>query len=294
MTVEARIEHFLCSNSGIGYTDSELQSHLGIKNHAQVNVACRALVAKGVIARHKVAGSPNRNYCMSGHAARAGSQTGPLTPSSPQPQTPGSGFTLALDATERLRQVLDVAWQILFDRIANGLQEINKEASLQMHLGIVTQSVGGLFTTAQGERFQTLLEVDGGGPKKSIDLTCSLGDSKAAVELKCFRKKSNRAADTDMYDVLKDVERLESYVGFNTRRLICLTDNSYYANGKHEGLVASVSLRNGTKYSANFTVNPAWAGRWKDKKRDKPIHLIHGVECSWVEMNGWFYLMVDV
>ena len=41
--------------------------------------------------------------------------------------------------------------------------------------------------------------------KKSIDIVCILGEMKAAIELKCFMKASNRAKDLDCYDVLLDI-----------------------------------------------------------------------------------------
>jgi len=53
------------------------------------------------------------------------------------------------------------------------------------------------------------------------------------MELKCFRKFSNRAQDLDMYDVWVDITRLNGLDDFQVKRFICLTDHDKYPNGKH-------------------------------------------------------------
>ena len=126
----------------------------------------------------------------------------------------------------------------------------------------------------------------------NIDITCQMGDVTAAIELKCFMKSSNRAKDLDMYDALRDIERLESFENFDIKTFICLTDNKYYSEYAPKGMASSVSLKHGTMYLANNPIIPLWTGKWK-VKRDTPILLQKELICNWFNSNGWYYLKID-
>ena len=115
------------------------------------------------------------------------------------------------------------------------------------------------------------IELESKYDRSNIDIVCSYGDVKAAVELKCFKKSSNRATDLDMYDVFKDIYRLQSFEGFQVKKFICLTDNLYYVTGKHTGHAGSVSIRNGVQHRAGYSVIPSWIGLWKNRSRDKEL-----------------------
>lgn len=193
---------------------------------------------------------------------------------------------------DRLGLVLDFSWQILFERICSGRIEINKESSLQLHYSVVLHGVGESLCIHPDEDFRIELESAHGG--KNIDITCSLGGISAAVELKCFRKRSNRAKDTDMYDVLLDLERLHSLPDLNLKRFFCLTDNEYYPNGPHNGLAGSVSIRQGVTYAKQVPITPSWAGRWKDSGRDRGIILQSDVCFDWTGKSGWHFLKIDL
>lgn len=125
------------------------------------------------------------------------------------------------------------SWDILCQRIATDRVVINKEASLQPQYASLLQSQGEILCIGPTETFSIKLESECEG--KSIDITCALGGVCGAVELKCFRTRSNRAADIDMYGVLRDLNRLLSFSEFTVRRFICLTDNPYYCNAAHTG-----------------------------------------------------------
>jgi hypothetical protein len=189
---------------------------------------------------------------------------------------------------QRLRRALDIAWGILSQRIATGRVRINKEASLQLHYSSILLACGELLCTDPGETFS--IELESALERRSIDITCSLDDLRAAIELKCFRKQSNRAVDTDMYDVLLDIQRLLSYPDFAVRKFICLTDNPYYVHGAHSGYAGSVTIRDGTVYPAGTTLTPSWAGKWKDQKRNAPITLSKTVNIEWTRDRDWYAL----
>jgi hypothetical protein len=190
---------------------------------------------------------------------------------------------------QRLRRALDTAWDILSQRIATGRVRINKEASLQLHYSSILLSYGELLCTDPDETFS--IELESALERRSIDITCSFNDLWAAVELKCFRKHSNRPVDSDMYDVLLDIQRLLSYPGFSVRKFICLTDNPNYVSGAHSGHAGSVTIKDGTTYLAGTTITPSWAGNaWKNKTRDAPITLSKDVKIEWTRDRDWYAL----
>lgn len=195
----------------------------------------------------------------------------------------------------RLRWVLVTAWDICLRRIATGRITINKESSLQLHLAYILTQLGELACIGPDDEFKIELETNHQG--KNIDIWCALGpkgECQAAIELKCFRKRSNRATDTDMYDVLKDISRLESYSHVQLRRFICLTDNTYYTNSSHRGHAGSVSIGDNKVYPKDIPIVPSWIGKWKDSKRDSEIRLNADLCISWKKIDNWHYLYIEV
>lgn len=198
---------------------------------------------------------------------------------------------ISSDQHTRLNHVLEMAWEILFEQIVSGKLSINKESSLQLHLSKLIFELGNIYCILPKEHFE--IEMETNYENKSIDIVCSLGKIKAAVELKCFMKASNRAKELDCYDALKDIERLENYKGFQIRKFICLTDNKYYSERAQTGHGKSVSLKQGTVYPANKEIIPGWADKWK-VNRDRPIIFKSEIKCDWVSKTGWHYLKTNI
>lgn len=192
----------------------------------------------------------------------------------------------------RMRWVLATAWEICLQRISSGRISINKESSLQLHYAYILTQLGELACVGPDDAFKIELETNHEG--KNIDIWCALLGCEAAIELKCFRKTSNRATDIDMYDVLKDISRLESYSHVHLRRFICLTDNAYYTNSVHRGHAGSVSIGNGKRYLKGVPIAPSWVGKWKNSTRDSEITLKTDLEFSWQSLGKWHYLFLEV
>jgi hypothetical protein len=191
----------------------------------------------------------------------------------------------------RLNACLEIAWDLMFERILSGMQMINKESSLQLHFSKIIFELGNLYCILPGEHFE--IEMETNYENKNIDIVCHLGKVKAAIELKCFMTASNRAKDLDMYDALKDIERLESYAGFEIKKFICLTDNKYYPYTIQKGHASTVTLKHETVYTAEKEIVPGWANKWK-VKRDKSIKFKNDVICNWCSKDKWHYLKIDV
>ena len=198
---------------------------------------------------------------------------------------------IPIDQLSRLNIVIDTAWEILFEKIVSGKLRINKESSLQLHLSKLIFELGNIYSILPNENFE--IEMETNYENKNIDIVCQLGSIKAAIELKCFIKSSNRATDLDCYDALIDIERLENFSNFQIKKFICLTDNKYYPEKTQTGHGKSVTLKNGTVYPPEIQILPSWAGKWK-VKRDKPILFKNEVKCSWVSKNEWHFWKVNV
>jgi hypothetical protein len=193
---------------------------------------------------------------------------------------------------ERLNYIIDFAWEVLFERITSGRIKINKESSMQLHYSTILHSLGELLCIYPGETFS--LELESAYGKQNIDIICSLDGVTAAVELKCFRKSSNRAQDLDMYDVWVDIDRLSHFENFDVKRFICLTDHPRYPNGKHNGYSETFSIAQGVSYKMGDILQPKWVGKWKDKSRDNSIIVPRDIDVNWTSKDNWFYFIQEI
>lgn len=196
-----------------------------------------------------------------------------------------------INPEQRLARIIDLAWEIMFENVVSGRIVINKESSLQLHFSKIIFELGTIYNILPNEKFG--IEMESNYEKKSIDIVCGFDNIKAAIELKCFMKSSNRAKDIDCYDALIDIERLQDFSTFQIKRFICLTDNKYYSENEPTGKGKSVSLKNKTIYKANIQIIPGWANEWKIK-RDKPIVLKGDIQCNWINKDKWYYLKLDL
>ena len=201
---------------------------------------------------------------------------------------------IELEKGKRLNQIIEMSWEIIFNKILSKKLIINKESSLQLHLSKTIFDLGNIYCLNPNEIFE--IEMETKYENKNIDIVCVLKDDreeiKSAIEIKCFMKSSNRAKDIDCYDALIDIERLQNFDGFDLRKFICLTDNKYYAETIQTGKAKTVSIMNGTEYKANTEIIPGWANQWKIK-RDKSIVFNKDIKFQWKNENNWYFLLMD-
>jgi hypothetical protein len=200
--------------------------------------------------------------------------------------------TLPISPEKRLDYLIKASWDIFFERVLNNKIIVNKESSMQLHFSVILHTLGELLCLSPDERFD--IELESNYKKKNIDITCSLNGVKAAIELKCFRKKSNRATDLDMYAVLKDMQRLLSYDDFKIRKFYCLTDNKGYAYNNHKGHAACVSISDGHIYKKDIPIEPSWKDKWKIKSHNSDIIFTRDILLKWESKNDWHFLYVDL
>ncbi|GMX60107.1 hypothetical protein Elgi_68740 [Paenibacillus elgii] len=201
-------------------------------------------------------------------------------------------LNVPINYNDRLNYVLDLAWSIFIKRLSLGRIKVNKESSMQLHYASLINSLGELLCLDKDDVFT--IELEHSYQSKNVDIVCYYNDIKAAIELKCFKKSSNRATDTDMYDVLKDIERLFGFDDFEVKRFLCLTDNPYYMNGQHSGHADFVSISHGTLYINENPIIPSWVGKWKDKSRDRTLYFKKDVGFEWFQEKEWYYLNMSL
>jgi len=145
-----------------------------------------------------------------------------------------------------LEEIISLGFQILQNKISGGLIDFNNEASIQMQLGIILNTIGKLFESKQNDTFNIELEsnffinsnfVKSGSNKAKIDIAMCFGNkdtfSTAAIELKYLKKSSFREPN-NRYDVICDISNLEKYKEeyFDIGYLLVLTDHEHYVNQK--------------------------------------------------------------
>ncbi|BBI34941.1 hypothetical protein [Cohnella abietis] len=197
-------------------------------------------------------------------------------------------INVPIDPKERLNYLLDLAWSIFINRLALGRINVNKESSMQLHYASFIHNLGELMCLDKSDVFK--IELEHSYENKNVDIVCYYNDFKAAIELKCFRKSSNRATDNDMYDVLKDIEKLMNFNNFAVKRFVCLTDNPYYINVQHSGQAEIVSTSQGTLYYHDVPIVPTWVEKRQEKSRDRTLQFKHDVGFEWLKEKNWYYL----
>ena len=144
---------------------------------------------------------------------------------------------------ERLKEIVQISYNLLCNKIADGNICVHNEASLQMHLGVILKQVGHLYEFSKSDRFsvelETWREIEGTFKSKKGRARCDIqlkmanehGSHEVAIELKYFRRHINETITDNRFSVLLDLENLEQYQ-VNNPDLLCFeivyTDNENY------------------------------------------------------------------
>ena len=145
---------------------------------------------------------------------------------------------------DRLKQIIDISYKLLCNKIVSGGIRIDNEASLQMQLGVILKQIGQLYEFGNNDHFTVELETwqdisstsksNKGRARCDISLRfISNSEAKeAAIELKYFKHSTNEAVTDNRFSLLLDLENLEQYKANNPDLLcyeIVYTDNENYA-----------------------------------------------------------------
>ena len=157
-------------------------------------------------------------------------------------QTPN--YLSILSIEDRLKQIIDISYKLLCNKIVSGGIRIDNEASLQMQLGVILKQIGQLYEFSNNDHFTVELETwqDISSTSKSnkgrarcdifLKFISESEAKEAAIELKYFKHSANEAVTDNRFSLLLDLENLEQYKTNNPNLLcyeIVYTDNENYA-----------------------------------------------------------------
>ena len=145
---------------------------------------------------------------------------------------------------ERLREVVNISYTLLCNKIVGQDITIHNEASMQLHLSVIIKQIGILYEVSQSERFSIELESweeiestqKSSNGKARCDIKVKLYDQNtkksctAFIELKYFKKSNNEAVTDNKFFLYCDIENLERYKqkDNNICYEILFTDNTNY------------------------------------------------------------------
>lgn len=192
---------------------------------------------------------------------------------------------------ENLLNIIKVGCNSLVNKVAGGSIDFNNEASMQLQLGSLFESMGRLYEYKPRDKFHIELEsyadlpsisIKSGSKVALIDVSMCLGDNHnfatAAIELKFFKKKNQREPN-NRYDVFADLHNLETYRknGYDICVFLVLTDHKHYV--EHDGYsknTADFDFRNGTTYNKGTTLTYR-----TNKPYGEPITLQQDLSFIW-------------
>ena len=133
-------------------------------------------------------------------------------------QTPN--FLSILSIEDRLKQIIDISYKLLCNKIVSGGIRIDNEASLQMQLGVILKQIGQLYEFSNNDHFTVELETwqDISSTSKSnkgrarcdifLKFISESEAKEAAIELKYFKHSTNEAVTDNRFSLLLDLENL--------------------------------------------------------------------------------------
>lgn len=155
--------------------------------------------------------------------------------------------TQLMSAKERLKEIVAISSKIFQAKIVNeNIGNIENEASMQLQLGIILQSVGRLYEWSPKDRFlilfEKVLEIPPTRKSSNGKARCDIymemhvdGEEKpfrVGIELKYLPKNKDEATTDNRLAILADIDNLEAYQDKNYTDLgysFVYTTNENYA-----------------------------------------------------------------
>jgi hypothetical protein len=199
---------------------------------------------------------------------------------------------------DRLKEIIALSFESLYEKINGGLVVVENEASLQLQLSSILKTLGELFVYRRDEIFSIELEkpvilTEGvfnksNSSKARIDIFISIENitteekHNCAIELKFF-KKANHREPNNRYDVFKDVQNLENYGEFTDYGvLLVATDHEHYVSQEsYSEDTSDFDFRNGSKYKAGEILEYKTKVPYGD-----PIALKGSYQFKWLDTKG--------
>lgn len=207
----------------------------------------------------------------------------------------------------RLKEIIDLSFKSVFEKINGGIITVDNEASLQLHLSSIIKNIGDLYIYKKEEIFSIELEksvvlstgtfVKSNSSKAKIDIFLSIENvltkelHNCAIELKFFKKVNHREPN-NRYDVFKDISNLESYGEFCTNGvLLVATDHEHYiSQTNYSDDTGDFDFRDGSKYLPGTQLTYKTPKPYGD-----PILLSGKYDFSWSKAaKGISFMILDI
>lgn len=167
----------------------------------------------------------------------------------------------------RLKEIIDISYQVFCHKIVEGQITIDNEASLQLQLGVIMKTIGLVYEFSPNDTFTINLEYVikdeniltwKSQQKARIDIFLRLSDGinscSAAIELKYFPKTEGETVTDNRFAILADIENLEAYINLGIADMgffILFTTNKNYTTDTR----SMVKIGNETPISGTIRSN---------------------------------------
>ena len=205
---------------------------------------------------------------------------------------------------ELTEEIIETAYKLLIHKLAYGGLTARNESAFQFEFGSILKTLGQLYEFRLVDKFHLEFEtyiplnetsVKSKSDRARIDLLIKYQDNdsltKAAIELKFFKKKNHREPN-NRYDVFKDISNLELYKsnGIDLCYFILATDHTHYCYQDNYSIdTADFDFRHKQKYTA---------GKILQYKTEKPygkdIALRQNYTFIWDKINELYFLKLKI
>lgn len=197
----------------------------------------------------------------------------------------------------RLKEIVELAYNLLGKKILNGNINVFNEAALQLHFGMILKTLGQLYEYSLDERIIVSLETPkevtttkSPNGKARCDIEMSVRNVKsnmectAYIELKYLKKSPTAAVTDERFSVWADVENLEAYIdnSNNIGFAIVLTDEVNHTKDKANNKFCIGSGASMKKGSHHYT-------------KDREVSIKNTYPLQWDEPGENVYLLkIDI
>ena len=209
--------------------------------------------------------------------------------------------------TEQIKlteEIVETAYRLLINKLANGGIQAKNESSFQLELGYILKTLGQLYEFRVVDKFHLEFEtyiqlnelsIKSKTERARIDLLIHYKDdkttTKAAIELKFFKKENHREPN-NRYDVFKDLSNIELYKenGIDLCYFILSTDHSHYVTQENYSAdTRDFDFRDGKEYKSGTVL------QYRTEKPYGPdLKLNKDYKFTWDKVNELYFLKIKM
>jgi hypothetical protein len=202
---------------------------------------------------------------------------------------------IPFDYTNRVNEVMRLAWRIFISQFVNKRHSILTEAPFQHHFAQIIRQIGNLYCLSREDLFLVDLETqckDIKGKTKYFDITCEyVNNINCAIELK-FKKASQGAQDHGRIDMYTDIEALElakTKGHFGMGKFYVITDSAAYVKESKVGVGTHFRTHHGHDTVANKSFHVDSPGR-----SHITVTLDKSYAFRWEKIEKWYFLEMAI